>query len=312
MNTPQSLAANGTRVTRSEPVVWWRHDSFDGRTRNPSTRGQFFLLRSKDGLPLNAYCYQPPKSRRPTGLLISVHGVSRNAWEHVRKWAPFAGKFGFQVLAPVFSRQHYAGYQRLAASRDGADPARQLLELLAILKLDGWLCSGPVILFGFSAGAQFAHRFLMAYPGVAHGAILASAGWWTFPDVARPFPSGIGNPSDASGIQVRLQDFLRLPILITVGSRDVYRDKQLRHDPKIDAEQGFNRLERAIRWFDALGVAAKAQGVRADLRFQVVPNASHSFAECMIAGLDKIGIEFAAAVRNARSNEDILNRSRRG
>ena len=47
-------------------------------------------------------------------------------------------------------------------------------------------------LFGFSAGAQFVHRFIQFKPDARFDKVVAgAAGWYTVPDNSIPFPYGI-------------------------------------------------------------------------------------------------------------------------
>ena len=63
--------------------------------------------------------------------------------------------------------------------------------LLIILAFTG-AAAGPFYLFGFSGGAQFAHRYVLAHPDRVAAAGIGAAGWYTFPDSATPYPYGLG------------------------------------------------------------------------------------------------------------------------
>ncbi len=223
----------------------------------------------------------PPEGTAPRGLLVSVHGISRNALEHAELLAEGAARHGLALLAPVFSRAAFPGYQRLVRGVDGRRPDGAFLDLL------DWVRRGPVpvgaeqtVLVGYSGGAQFVHRFLLAHPGEAAGALLAAAGWYTWPDPQRKPPHGVAGLGEA-----RLRAFLGRPIVVAVGSRDVERDPALRTGRRLDELQGSTRLERARRWVRAMRAAAEGRGQAAHVRLRLLAGARHSFAECMAAGL---------------------------
>jgi pimeloyl-ACP methyl ester carboxylesterase len=219
--------------------------------------------------------------------LVAVHGIRRGAEEQARLWAPGLAPQGRIVIAPLFDALQWPHYQRL-----GGGAAAALLGLLDELAQEPTmplaLPLARVDLFGFSGGAQFAHRFAMLHPERLRRLALAAAGWYTFPDAA-PYPYGLGPPETGAGsrsarMQSRLDAFLALPVDICVGERDCKRDANTRSGARIDAQQGRHRRARASRWSEALAVAAAVRGVRSQVRFTVLPGCGHSFRQCVQRG----------------------------
>lgn len=232
---------------------------------------------------LDSYVYAPAGGRRSLGTLVSVHGVTRRAPEQFTGWLRFAQRMQITLVAPSFGRDRFAGYQRLAGSKRGLTADHALLRLLDQLRDEGFVGTGPVVLFGYSGGAQFVHRFLLAHPNAADGAAVAAAGWYTFPDRLTPFPYGLA--TSRLGLAGHLDAFLQKPLLVTVGEADVARDEQLRKRFWMDAWQGRTRVERAERWVEALRNEARRRGVTPRVSLCHLPGAGHSFVECMRAGL---------------------------
>lgn len=259
------------------------------------------MLRSGDGAPMDAFCYQPTSASPAAGSLISIHGTSHDAWEHLRLWTAAAEETGFQIIAPRFSRRAMKGYQRLRRRHETCSPDTALLYLLHSLRNEGWLSTGPVVMAGYSGGAQFLHRFLMVHPTVAQASILAAPGWWTFPDPTRPFPLGTGPSPQTPTLSLNLEAFLRVPLWVVVGADDVARDSQLRQCASIDGTQGCNRLDRAQRWVTAMESTARAAGIKSGVRLQILPGAGHDFRECMAAGLSKLGLRILRLTARART-----------
>ncbi|ROR32799.1 hypothetical protein [Inmirania thermothiophila] len=229
-------------------------------------------LRTPEGVRYHAWFPE----ERPAGLVVSVHGISRNAAEHVRRLAPAAAAAGYAVVAPLLPPGRFRGFQRLRA---GA--AEAVEDVVADAAARAGRPFPRFVLVGFSGGAQFAHRYAMLRPGRIESLLLGAAGWYTLPDPALPWPLGVA-PGTAPAA-VDLAGFLRLPVTVVVGADDTRRDVSLNADPAVDRLLGRNRLERARRWVAALRARRRAGG--APVRLRVLPGVGHDFAEAARAGL---------------------------
>ncbi len=247
--------------------------------------GEITSLRRAEGAPLDAWCYRPTGTKPPRATLVSVHGVSRNSREHLVAWMSYADCFGLQLVAPDFSSRSFRGYQRLDLGRGGESPDQLLAELLDRLPELVGFERRPTCLAGFSAGAQFAHRFLLTHPGAVQSAVLTAAGWWTLPTAGLQFPHGCGPVRQMPAVRFDPLAWVRIPLLVTVGDQDTERDPNLRQDPFTDSQQGIHRMERAARWARCVEELAREHGCKSQVRFEVLPGAGHDFMECMAAGL---------------------------
>ncbi|MCE8008450.1 alpha/beta hydrolase [Aestuariivita sp.] len=224
--------------------------------------------------------------------LVAVHGIRRGATLQARLFARRAAALGRPVIAPIFDETGWAGYQQ-ACVRGRADLA--LLDLVSVLHGEGVVRSQTFDLFGFSGGAQFAHRFAMLHPDRVEDLTIASPGWYTFLDGA-PYPYGLSpRPGHvdiwAERLIANLSRFLALSINVCVGERDCVVDKNTRSGLEINAQQGLHRLDRARRWSAALRAAAAAMGVVSDVRLHVLKDCGHDFENCVLSGgLDRIVI----------------------
>jgi poly(3-hydroxybutyrate) depolymerase len=194
------------------------------------------------------WIYRPAHVPDPAPILVTVHGISRNAREQVQLFRPWADQYGFVLIAPLFPADGSARYQRLE-SDEPADRADRVLHriLRDAEELTGISTDRPFF-FGFSGGGQFVHRYTMAYPERVAAAVLGAPGWFTFPDREEKYPLGL------KGARTRLSGsfdpdrFLCVPTTVLVGERDTERDAALNANPLIDRRQGLNRLERGRNW----------------------------------------------------------------
>jgi pimeloyl-ACP methyl ester carboxylesterase len=232
------------------------------------------------------FLYVPKHCPEGAPVLVAVHGISRNAREQARAFAPLAERYGVIVVAPLFSASRFPRYQQLGLARDAIYP-RPDWALDQILREVGDLTgarSERVHLFGYSGGGQFAHRYAMAYPEKVLTVMLGAPGWYTFPDNGEPYPRGTLRQTTSGLLHFRCARYLEVPMFVLVGERDDVRDAALKRSRKIDEQQGLTRLERGRRWIQAMQEAAAARGLRTSYRLSVLAECGHSFSECITVG----------------------------
>lgn len=234
--------------------------------------------------PAGCQLFLPASPGPATGLLVSVHGISRNAAEHLRGFAPLAAAHDVAVLAPVFPPAAFPDYQRLGRPGMGLRADDALQTMLDRLIRQVGLSPRRFHLFGHSGGAQFVHRYVMAYPGQVARYVASAAGWYTLPDAAVPYPLGIDARDALPGLAFDPEDFLRVPGAVLVGARDRKRGTALRKAPVVDRVQGVTRIARAEHWVGAMNAAAAGHGLLPPVSLQVVSGAGHRFAEMVTYG----------------------------
>ncbi len=75
---------------------------------SPGPRTRQFLL------------YRPSTERRGAPLVLSVHGIARNAAAHAYRLMAEAERYGLTVAAPLFDKAQYGQYQQLSDPKTGA------------------------------------------------------------------------------------------------------------------------------------------------------------------------------------------------
>src|SRR5687767_12556083 len=206
------------------------------------------------------YCYAPASSKEGSRVLAVIHGISGRALDYAQIFAPYCEDHGVVLLVPHFA-EHHRDFQRLGRQGRGPRADEILHQCLSEVGTLTGANVGEIYLFGYSAGAQFAHRYMMAHPHRVARAVLAAAGWYTFPDPEQRFPYGIRRPKRLPGIRFAPEEFLKVPVEVLIGGADLDA-LNLRSTARVTAQQGTNRVERARRWVDAMREAAKACGLR--------------------------------------------------
>lgn len=150
----------------------------------------------------------------PAGLLVSVHGISRNAAAHARTLAALADELDLVLVAPHFSRSRFPDYQRMGrAGRlgPGGRADHMLLRIVQAVRSEFGLAAQPLLLMGHSGGAQFALRFALVHPAQVAAYALSAPGSHCWPDTGRRFPHGAAASRDFPDLRPDLHALLRRP-----------------------------------------------------------------------------------------------------
>lgn len=216
-------------------------------------------------------------------LLVLLHGQGRAVGDLRRAYAQAALGAGFALVLPLFDETTFKRYQVLSGSAGPLAAAGALSQ--ALDDAAGSLGADPrVHLLGFSGGAQLAHRYAMLEPQRVLSLAIVAAGWYTWPDPLVAFPYGTAPSTDAPNGLPRLAQYLGVPLRVMVGDHDTKQGASLRTSPALDAVQGGNRFERAMRYVTAVQAAALAAGVEPRVSLELLPGAGHSFLEAVGRG----------------------------
>lgn len=263
---------------------------------HPVVPGRVYLCERKGDAACRYYLWRHPQQHPGSPWLVAVHGINRDAREQVALLREVAARTGVSLVAPLYDEQNFPRYQRLGV---GGGERRADLALLGILAdvEARFGAATPFNLFGFSGGAQFAHRFALAHPQRVRRLVVAAAGWYTMPAPERAYPYGTRTRSERHEPVLQLERFLQIPTLVLVGSRDCERDRALRKRKHLDRDQGRHRLARAQTWVAALRESARSHGAPAgNFRLDLLDEIGHSFADAVCNGeLDGKTFDFLLA-----------------
>lgn len=229
----------------------------------------------------------------PKGVLLLAQSTAsasepadQPAKAFLHRWIPFADTHGLILIAPVFDTDRfgnrsggYGGYRGLFGKHIRADVfAASLVEFY---QSEYDLPPDPILLYGHSAGAQFALRFTLAHPRAVIHTVVSAPGRFTYPDPDTRWPYGAGQLrrqikwKDGTRQHVftrpDITDFIKAApkITVVVGAQDTGKQ------PKRPAHIGTNRVEFARSWvqtMSALSGPASSPGLR------VIPGVNHSSA----------------------------------
>lgn len=249
--------------------------------RAPRSSGTLVVRSLLDDPEQWYFLYLPQCDWKEAPILVSVHGITRNAHEHAMLFAPYAERHGVILIAPLFTRERHRRYQRLGRERGAARADLVLNRIIADTCALTHRPEEKVYLFGYSGGGQFVHRYAFAHPQRVIAYAIGAAGWYTFPDHAMAYPQGWGG----AAFEFEPERILRIPGSVVVGEKDIQRDDALNTSHDLDLRQGANRVERGRRWITAMRAAAAAHGHHTRYEFQILPGSDHSFPRSVHRGL---------------------------
>ena len=260
----------------------------------PRSSGSALSRRVLSSDPTQAYLVFEPRVRSADPrLVVCIHGASRNVDQYARLLAAYAEMYGAVLLVPHFSAARYPDYQRLGRVGRGRRADLALHRIVAEAAAMAGAADDRFHLFGFSAGAQFVHRYAMAYPHRVASAVVANAGRFTLPDATRRFPRGIRSTSKLPGVRFDPDAFLRVPIRVIVGTREPEAEVvTLPRRLKPVADRGAVRAERAREWVAAMQDACRERGVESAVACEELPDRIRSFRSSVLrAGLAERAFE---------------------
>ncbi|HET6630180.1 MAG TPA: hypothetical protein VFG91_10435 [Woeseiaceae bacterium] len=161
--------------------------------------------------------------RDRTTLLVSVHGTGRMQSLYRDLFAEFAEYNNCIVLAPLFPANvlqdgNLSAYKYL---REGDIRYDQIVLGMIEEVAERYRISGErVLLFGFSGGGHFVHRFTILHPRRVLAASIGAPGAVTVIDFEKPWWTGAGDIERLFDIRVDPASFEGLPLHFVVGAAD--------------------------------------------------------------------------------------------
>lgn len=127
------------------------------------------------------FFYREP-SGIPAGVLLLVPGYNGSGSAMLdERWCRFADEQALVLLAPTFQTSPEQLKKEKGYYYPDQGSGTQVEMALGEVKRKLGVKTDKVLIFGFSAGAHFAHRFALWKPGRVRAFVAYSAAWWSEP-----------------------------------------------------------------------------------------------------------------------------------
>lgn len=208
-------------------------------------------------------------------LLVVIHGTERSAQLYRDEFKEFSERTGAIILAPLFPAGIGEPGELNSYKMIKYQDIRFDYVLLAIIQeftVQYGISGQKFLLFGFSGGGQFVHRFYYLHPDRLLGVSIASPGNVTLLDQSFKWFAGIRDFKEQFGTDLQWEEMRRVPVQLVIGGLDNKRMASGKANPfwlpGVEIA-GNTRLER-IR---TLCENWTSEGIQ--VRYEEVPGVAH-------------------------------------
>lgn len=227
--------------------------------RGPQGRTAVFACKADPRFSFSLYVPKISKSA-PTNLLVSIHGSARDQHNFREVFVDFAEANNTVVLAPLFpigvsGDDNGNGYKYLRENSICYDDV--LLAMVAQVEQMLSFSFPKFMLFGFSGGGHFAHRFFFLHPERLKAVSISAPGSVTLLDDTKKWWVGIADVEHETGRSVDITKLKSVPVHLSIGLDDI-KTSEITHDTKSSSyieganSAGKTRVERNDRLRDSL------------------------------------------------------------
>ncbi|MEX0495357.1 alpha/beta hydrolase [Raoultella terrigena] len=251
-----------------------------GRSQALYYRGSTTIFSSRND-PRFQYClYVPPGfDGDKTGyrLVVAMHGTGRSMVQYRDAFTEFARYNRCVVLAPLFPVGPLGDGNSHGFKYIIEQDIRYDLALLAMIDEVSELLDydfGKFLLFGYSGGGHFAHRFLYIHPEKLLGVSIGAPGSVTLLDDSKAWWPGVQNFEQIFGRPLDYRALKEVAVQLVVGKVDL-ETWEITHQPGGRYylpgcnDAGATRIERNTALLNSL----REHGVQAEQ--EIVPNVGH-------------------------------------
>lgn len=246
-----------------------------------------------------SYCAYVPSEYDEEGdktypLAVIVHGTERGMQNYRDAFADFAEANGVIVLAPLFPANicHPGDLSSYKALRqDGISYDLIMIDMIEEMREKYRIPDPRVMMYGFSGGGHFTHRFFYLHPERLRAASVGAPGIVTLLDFNHDWWVGLRDFGQRFGKEIDLDAMRRVPVQMLIGAEDLetWEISIAKGDSWwMDGSDlaGANRNDR----MRALKESYLAQGI--SVRHDIVPGVAHDdrpmvhkvqefFADCL-------------------------------
>lgn len=178
--------------------------------------------------PRCAWCAYVPSDYDEDGdktypLAVLVHGTGRGMTRYRDSFADFAEAHGVIVLAPLFPvglcfPGDLSSYKFLRHA--GVHYDEILIDMIDEVRGKYRIPDPRVLMYGFSGGGHFTHRFLYLHPERLRAASIGAPGVVTLLDPSRDWWVGLRDFEQVFGKPLDLDAIRRVPVQMVIGGAD--------------------------------------------------------------------------------------------
>jgi hypothetical protein len=233
--------------------------------------------------PLVLHAVRPRDYHIGTLVLFVHHGVGRNGRDYRDYWLNLVDQAGILAISIEFPEASFPEYLWYhfgnLHDKDGTPNRRQEWtfgideRLFDLLRAQGVTTRQRYGLFGHSAGGQFVHRMVsFGFRDRVNVAVSANAGTYAMPDLATPWPFGLGQTDVDTDA---LRALLGFRITVMAGTEDVATTGRFFPKGPRSMRQGATRYERAHNYVRSGHAAAAALQIGCAWTVIDVPGVGH-------------------------------------
>jgi poly(3-hydroxybutyrate) depolymerase len=220
------------------------------------------------------------RSQQQWPLVVAVHGTLRESQLMRDRFARFATAHSAIVLSPLFP----AGIgdpldvnnYKLIEYR-GIRFDRILLSMIEQIAALYRLEFQRVLMYGFSGGGQFVHRFLYLHPHRLRAVSIGAPGLVTLLDPAKRWWVGTGGLHAALGVEPDLEAMRQVKVQMIIGAEDSETEVTVEPSSRLYMpgvnDAGTTRIER----LRSLAASFAKHGI--PVRFDLVPDVGHEYGQ---------------------------------
>ncbi|MFK4259599.1 hydrolase [Agrobacterium tumefaciens] len=228
------------------------------------------------------YCVYVPDdydedSDKTYPIAVIVHGTERDMQGYREAFIDFAEENGVIVLVPLFPASvvrpgDINSYKMLRYGDVHYDAV--MLDMIEELRERYRIDGDKVLMYGFSGGGQFTHRFLYLHPERVLAASIGGPGTVTLLDPDRDFWVGTRNFETVFGKPLDLDVMRAIPVHMIIGGNDHNTweitikptDRWWMDDANIAGVDRVDRIVSLKNSFEKFGI---------NVTFDVVPDVAH-------------------------------------
>ena len=246
--------------------------------------------------PQFSYClYIPPRyhSLESLPLIVLVHGSSRDNYKLRDRFISLAERHGCALLCPLFPRLVTDPYDmnnyKVIAYLDLRYDTILLSMIDEVATRYPRILPEKFLLYGFSGGGQFVHRFAYLQPHRLLGLAVGAPGTATLPDNEAEFPLGIKDLDQVFKKTVDWDALKLVPTMFIAGDKDTSDFSAIARGrtPDSRSEGRYGATKRLEAAWKALGVVSQFVSVEgvAHEESKITPTAEAFFGR-ILSGID--------------------------